>query len=122
MALRIGLSVDFTKHKIHGADNGDGIGKQMSTGDLVETSQVSKSRSTDLASVWAFTAITDDKHSHLTLGGFNGRVCFARRNGVTLGEQEEVVDKSFHVFLHGGAGRGADLVVFNLDRPGRHLV
>jgi hypothetical protein len=118
----ISLSVDFAKHKIHGTDNGDGIGKQVSTGDLVETSEVSKSGGTDLASVRAFTAITDHIHTHLTLGSFNGRVCLARRDGVTLGEQEEVVDKGFHVLLHGSTGWGADLVVFNLDGSRRHLV
>lgn len=87
-------------------DDSDSVGQKVTTGNLVETTQVSKSRSTDLAAVRALAAITDQEHSHLTLGGLDGRVGLTRGNGVTLGEEQEVVDKSFHVLLHGGTGRG----------------
>lgn len=52
-------------------DNGDSISQQVTTRDLVETTQVGKTRSTDLAAVWALAAVTDQVHTHLTLGGLN---------------------------------------------------
>ena len=103
-------------------DDSNSVGQKVTTGNLVETTQVSKSRSTDLAAVRALAAVTDQEHSHLTLGGLDGRVCLTGGDGVTLGEEQEVVDKSFHVLLHGGTGRRRDLVVLHTDGAGGHLV
>jgi hypothetical protein len=89
---------------------------------LVKATQVGKARSTDLAAVWSLTAITNKVNTHLTLGSLNCRISFARRYSISFGEQEEVVDKSFHIFLHSGSRRRTDFVVLNLDRSGRHLV
>ena len=33
-----------------------------------------------------------------------------------------MVDEGFHVFFHGGAGRGGDFVVFDADGAGGHFV
>lgn len=94
----------------------------MATRHLVETTQVSKSRSTDLAAVGSLATVTDQEHTHLTLGSLNGGVGLTRGNGVTLGEQKEVVDQGLHVLLHGRTGRRRDLVVLNADRTSGHLV
>lgn len=103
-------------------DDSDSISEKMATRDLVETTQVGETRSTDLAAVRTLAAVTDEVHTHLTLGGFNGRVGVTRRHRVTLGEEKEVVDQSFHVLLHGDTGRGRDLVVVDADGAGGHLV
>lgn len=94
----------------------------MATGDLVESSQVGKTRGTDLAAVRPLTAVTDQENSHLTLGGLDSRVGLARGNGVALGEQKEVVDEGFHVLLHSGTRGRGDLVVLDTNGAGRHLV
>lgn len=94
----------------------------MASSDLVKATQVSETRSTDLAAVWPLAAVANQVYTHLTLGGFDGGVCLARRHGVTLGEEQEVVDESFHVLLHSRTRGRADLVVLNLDRTSGHLV
>lgn len=75
-----------------------------------------------MASVRSLATVTDDVHTHLSLGSLNGRVCLARGNGVTLGVEEEVVDEGLHVLLHGGSGRRRDLVVLDTDGASGHLV
>jgi hypothetical protein len=82
---------------------------------LIEASQVSKARSTDLASVGSLGTVRDDKDTHLTLGGLDGRVGLTRRDGVTLAVKQEVVNESLHVLLHGSTRRRGDLVVLDLD-------
>jgi hypothetical protein len=89
---------------------------------VVETTQVSETRGTDVASVWALAAVTDKVDTHLSLGGLNGGVGVAGGDGVSLGVEKEVVDESLHVLLHGGTGRGGDLVVLDADGTSRHLV
>lgn len=81
-----------------------------------------KARSTDLAPVGPLAAVTDQENGHLTLGRLDGGIGLPGRNRVALGEQEEVVDESLHVLLHGGTGGRRDLVVLDTDRAGRHLV
>ena len=103
-------------------NNSDGVSEKVTTRNLVETTQVSETRSTNLAAVRTLAAVTDQVHTHLTLGGFNGGIGLTGGNGVTLGEEKEVVNKSLHVLLHGGTGGRGDLVVFNADRAGGHLV
>lgn len=94
----------------------------MTTRNLVESTQVGKSRSTDLATVGSLTTVTDQVHGHLALGGLNCRVRLTRGHRVTLGEQKEVVDQSLHVLLHGRTRGRRDLVVLHLDGTSRHLV
>lgn len=94
----------------------------MALADVVETTQVSKTRSTDVASIRTLASITDNIYAHLALGSLNDGVSLPRRNSVTLGVQKEVVNESLHVLLHGGTGRRGDLVVFNTDGAGGHLV
>jgi hypothetical protein len=113
---------ELTKHQIHGTNYGDGIGQQVTLADMIETTQVSESRSTDVASIRTLTTVTDNINTHLTLGSLNDRVSLARGNSVALCVQEEVVDESLHVLLHGGTGRRGDLVVLDTDRAPRHLV
>lgn len=66
--------------------------------------------------------ITDDIDAHLALGCFDSRVGVTGRDGIALGIEQEVVDESLHVLLHGGAGRRGDLVVLDADGAGGHLV
>ena len=66
--------------------------------------------------------ITDDIDAHLALGGLDSRVGVTGRHGVALGVEQEVVDEGLHVLLHGGAGRGRDLVVLDADGAGGHLI
>lgn len=103
-------------------DNSDRIGQQVTTRHLVKATQVGKAGSTDLAAVGTLATVTDQEDTHLTLGGLNGRVGLTRRNRVTLGEEQEVVDQSLHVLLHGSTGRGHDLVVLDTDGASGHLV
>ena len=103
-------------------NNGDSICQQVTTRDLIETTQVGKTRSTDLATVGSLAAVTDQEHTHLTLGGLNGRVGLTRGDSVTLAEEEEVVDQGLHVLLHGGTRGRRKLVVLDLDRTCGHLV
>ena len=94
----------------------------MTPTNLIETAQVRKPRRADLASIRPFAAVTNHIHAHFALGGFNGAVCLPGRNRVALCEKQEVVDQGFHVFLHGSAGWGGDLVVFDADGARRHFV
>ena len=94
----------------------------MAAGNLVKPTQMGETRSTDLATVGSLATITDQEHTHFTLGGLNGGVRLTRGHGVTLSEEEEVVDQSLHVLLHGGTRRRADLVVLDLDGTSGHLV
>jgi hypothetical protein len=107
---------------VNPTDNSDSICQKVTTRDLVESTQMSKAGSTDLATVGSLAAVTDKEDSHFTLGGLNGGVGLTRRDGVSLGEEKEVVDQSLHILLHGGTGRGRDLVVFDTDRTSGHLV
>lgn len=116
------LPVNLTEHKIHGADNGNSVSEQVATRHLVEAAQVCETGSANLAPVGPLGAVRDDEDTHLTLGGFDAAIGLSRRNGVTLGVEQEVVDEGLHVLLHGGAGRRGDLVVFDLDGAGGHLV
>lgn len=94
----------------------------MTARHLVEAAQVSETRSANLAAVRPLRAVGDDKDTHLTLRGLDGAVGLSRRDGVTLGVEQEVVDESLHVLLHGGTGRRGDLVVLDLDGASGHLV
>lgn len=78
--------------------------------------------STDLAPVGSLATITDDKDTHLTLGGLDGGVSLAGWHGVTLAVEQEVVDESLHVLLHGSTWGRSNLVVLNLDGAGGDLV
>ena len=94
----------------------------MAAGHLVEAAQVGETGCANLAAVRPLGAVGDDENTHLTLGGLDGAVGLTRRNGVTLGVEQEVVDESLHVLLHCGAGRRRDLVVLDLDGASGHLV
>ncbi|KAI6770051.1 hypothetical protein HG530_004680 [Fusarium avenaceum] len=75
-----------------------------------------------MASVWSLAAVRDNVDTHLTLRGLNRGVCLTRGNCVTLGVEQEVVDKGLHVLLHRSSGRRRDLVILNTDRALGHLV
>ena len=94
----------------------------MTPSNLIEATQVRESGSANLASIWAFTAIADEIDAHLALGRFDGRVRLPGWNGVSLGIEKEMMNESFHVLLHRCTGWWCDLVIFDLDRSGRHLV
>jgi hypothetical protein len=94
----------------------------VAAGHLVEAAQVGETGCANLAAVRPLGAVGDDENTHLTLGGLDGAVGLTRRNGVTLGVEQEVVDESLHVLLHCGAGRRSDLVVLDLDGASGHLV
>lgn len=79
-------------------------------------------RGSDLASVWALTSITDDENTHLSLRSFDGTVRLPGWDGVAFGVQKEMVNKGFHVLLHGRSWWRRDLVVLNLDWASWHLV
>lgn len=81
-----------------------------------------KSWSANLAPVWPLASITDKINSHLSLGRLNGRVGLSWWHGITLREEQEVVDQSFHVLLHGSSGWWRDLVVFHSNWSRWHLV
>lgn len=116
------LPIHLAKHKIHSPDNRHRIRQQVTAGDLIKAAEMRKARRPDLASVRSLAPIADQEDTHLSLGRFNGGVSLAGRDAIALCEEKEVVDEGFHVFLHGGAGRWRDLVVFDADGTGWHLV
>ncbi len=81
-----------------------------------------EARRPNLTSVRSLTAIAHDKDAHLSLRCFDRAVSLPRRDGVAFSEEQEVVDQSLHVFFHCCSGRWGDLVVFDSDGAGRHLV
>ena len=94
----------------------------MSSADVIETSQVSETRRSDVNTVRSLGTIADNVDTHLTLGGLNGRVGITRRDSVALGVEKEMVDQSLHVLLHGRARGRRDLVVLHANRTSGHLV
>jgi hypothetical protein len=89
---------------------------------LVEAAQVGETGGANLATVGPLGTVGDDEHTHLTFGSLDGTVGLSRRDCVALGVEQEVVDKSLHVLLHGSTGRRSDLVVLDLDGASGHLV
>lgn len=116
------LPIDLTEHQIHGSDDSYSVSKQMSPGDMVHAGKMGKSWRSDLASVWALTSITDDENTHLSLRSFDGTVRLPGWDGISFGVQKEMVNKGFHVLLHGRSWWRRDLVVLNLDWASWHLV
>src|SRR5579871_1507610 len=94
----------------------------MTSRNLIHTTQMCKSRCTDLAPIWPFAAITYNKHTHLPFRRFNCCVCFARWHTVTLTEKQKMVDKCFHILLHRCSRWWSDLVIFHFDRTCWHLI
>jgi hypothetical protein len=111
----------------------------MPSRDLVEARQVSKSRRSNLASVWSAThvrhhprelphldlplsAIRHNEHTHLTLGRLNSAVCLTRWDSVSFSEKQKVVNQSLHVLLHRSSWWRANLVVLGPDGASGHLV
>lgn len=119
---QVGKRSTLTKHQIHCSNDCHSIGQQVALGDRVETTQVSKARCTDVHTVRPLASITHHVHAHLALWCLDDGVSVAWWDGVSLGVQQEVVDEGLHVLLHGGTGRRGDLVVFDLDWAGGHLV
>lgn len=81
-----------------------------------------ETRSTDFATVGPFATVTDDVNTHFTFRCFNSGVRFTRRDRVSFCEKEEVMDKRFHVLLHGSSGWWGDLVILHTNRACWHLV
>lgn len=75
-----------------------------------------------MASIRTLATVANNVHAHLSLRGLDNGVGLAGGDGITLGVQEEVVDESLHVLLHGGTGRRGDLVVLDADGTAGHLV
>lgn len=94
----------------------------MTLRDVVEATEVGKTRGTNVTPVRPLTTIADNVNTHLALRGLDGGVCLARGHSVTLGVEQEVVDESLHVLLHSCAGWRRNLVVLDADGTSRHLV
>lgn len=116
------LPVNLAEHQVHGTNDGDTVGNEVSSHHEVCASQVGESRSADLASIWLVGSVGDEEDTHLTLGRLNGGVGLARRYAVALGEEQEVMDERLHRLLHARAWRGHELVVVDFDLAGGHLV
>lgn len=83
----------FSKHNILGTYDGNDVRQHVSLRHLVQTSQVSKTRSLDLASIRAAGTIRHQVHAKLSLGRLDGRVCGSWGNLVALGVQLKVMDQ-----------------------------
>ncbi len=94
----------------------------MTSRDLIETTQVSETWCADLTSVWSLRSVRNKENTHLSLWCLNSRVGLSWWDRVTLGEEQEVVDKRLHVLLHGSSWWWGDLVVLNTDWASWHLV
>ena len=81
-----------------------------------------KTRRSDLTSIRSFAAVTDDKDAHFSFWRFDGAISLSGGHGVAFGEEQEVVDQSFHVFLHRCPRRRGDFVILDSDGARRHLV
>lgn len=109
-------------HQIHSPNYSHRIRQQMPFRELIKSAQMRKSWRADLTPIRPLASIADNENAHFSLGRLDGAVRFARRDGISFGEEEEVVDEGFHVFLHGGAGGRGDFVVFNANGAGGHFV
>jgi hypothetical protein len=118
----VALPIHLTKHQIHGSNDSHRIRQQMPPRNLIEARQVGKARRPDFTPIRPLATVRNEEDAHLALGRFDSAVGFAGRHGVALAEEQEMVDQCLHVLLHGGARRGCDLVVFDLDRAGGHLI
>ena len=94
----------------------------MAPADLIEAPQMREPWRPNLTPIRSLTAIAHDEHAHLSLWCFDRAVSLSWRDGVAFCEEQEVVDESFHVFLHCCSGGWGDLVVFDSDGARRHLV
>jgi len=94
----------------------------MTSGNLVEPTEMCEARRSNLASIWPLTSITYNENAHLSLGCLDSRICLSRRDSITFGEQQEMVDQCLHVLLHRCTGRRRDFVVFYANWPRWHLV
>lgn len=72
---------------------GADVRQHVSLRHLVQTSQVSKTRSLDLASVRAAATIRHQVHAKLSLGRLDGCVCGSWGNLVALSVQLKVMDQ-----------------------------
>ena len=109
-------------HQVHRPDDRHRVRQQVAPADLIEAPQMREPRRPDLAPIRSLAAIADHEHAHLALRGFDRAVRLPRRDGVAFCEEQEVVDEGFHVLFHRCAGGRGDLVVFDSDGAGGHLV
>lgn len=122
MLVNMDVELTLSEHQIHSTDNGNSISQQVSSRDLVESSQVSETWCSDLTSVWSLRSIRNQEDTHLSLWRLDSRVRLSRWDGVTLCEEQEVVNKGLHVLLHRRSWWWRDLVVLNTDWASWHLV
>ena len=94
----------------------------MAPTDLIKASQMRKTRSSDLTSIRSLAAVTDDKDAHFSFRRFDGAISLSGGHGVAFCEEQEMVDQSFHVFLHCCPWRRGDFVILDSDGAGWHLV
>ena len=80
------LSVDLSKHQVHGTDDSNGVRQELVTHHEVCAGQMGKSRSADLALIRPVAAVRDEVDTHLALGGFYCAVCLAGRDRVAFRE------------------------------------
>jgi hypothetical protein len=113
---------ELTEHQIHSTNDRHSISQQVTLGNVIKSTQVSETGSTNMASVRSLTAVRNDVDTHLTLRGLDSGVSLTRRDGVTLGVEQEVVNEGLHVLLHGSSWGRRNLVVLDTDRTSRHLV
>jgi len=83
------LSVHLSEHQVHRTDDSDGIRQKGVSHHEVGTGKMGKSWRSNLASVWSVGTVGNKVDTHLTLGGFDGRVGLSWWNRVTLGVKLE---------------------------------
>ena len=81
-----------------------------------------KTRRSDLTSIGPLAAVTDDKDAHFSFWRFDGAISLSGGHGVAFCEEQEMVDQSFHIFLHCCPRRRGDFVILNSDGARWHLV
>lgn len=94
----------------------------MAFRNLIEAAQVSETGRSDLTPIRSLAAIADEKDAHFAFGRFDGRIRFARRNGIAFGKEQEVVNERLHVLFHGSPRGRRYLVVLHPHRARRHFV
>ena len=109
-------------HQIHRPNNRHRIRQKMAPTDLIKASQMRKTWRPDLTSIRSLAAVTDDKDAHFSFWRFDGAISLSGGHGVAFCEEQEMVDQSFHVFLHCCPRRRGDFVVLDSDGAGWHLV
>lgn len=87
------LSVDFSKHEIHGPDNGDDIRNEVMSHHEIGAGEMGEARGADTAPIWPIGTVRNQINGHFSFGCFDGCVRLSWGHGKSLGKDLEMVNE-----------------------------